>query len=410
MGEKTLSLSLDQAVQKKQLEGDVLADMVSTERSRNAETEIESSRARSKLRRLGHQREVEAEELEEQIKHLEWTLENSNQERTKLEVEVSLAEKNLEADAERYAQQLQHKRDEFMEQESLLRSELLMYQTELESLKEFQLQRSQMEEDLRHLEQTLVKQRQVHQETMEQFRQQLSREKDQYEKENARRVKEAEKAAVYLKDEALEATAIRCIQDSEQINHQLRQNQQKSSEVLNTNTSIVKKIQDLRMTNQLISDREKMLISGVAKVKQQIAETKQSISEEEVSFAKHRAEVEINSMMQIEKLEQEIINIEKDNASLHRQLDFYTKRIKDIESQQKLTTTDQSRLIHLITSTAPIVLESLKSQNTDEDAPPPLQALISKLTEAVEGVPSAESSPREPLVHLDPTLPENKYF
>ena len=98
-----------------------------------------------------------------------------------------------------------------------MKSELQMYNTELESLREFQSQRAQMEEELRHLDQTLLQQRQVHQETMEQFKQQLVREQEQYERENKRRVREAEQAAVNIKDECLEAAAIRCIQDSQAV-------------------------------------------------------------------------------------------------------------------------------------------------------------------------------------------------
>ena len=46
----------------------------------------------------------------------------------------------------------------------------------------------------------------------------------------------------------------------------------------------------------------------------------------------------------------------------------------------------------LITSTAPFVLESLKSETNEEDQPQPLQALISKLTEAIEDEESAEQT------------------
>ena len=84
---------------------------------------------------------------------------------------------------------------------------------------------------------------------------------------------------------------------------------------------------------------------------------------------------------------------------MQRQIDFLRQRTEEIEGQKRMSTNKQSNLMKLITSTAPYVLESLKSEINEEDQTQPLQALINKLTEAIEDEESAEkeeSLPEQP--------------
>ena len=365
---------------------------------------VDSARSRSKIQKMNEELEEKTKDLDSEISHLEWSVEQSGQERARLLAQVEQARANLESTKQKYAEQLQQKRTEQAEQEALLRSELQMYNTELESLREFQNQRAQMEEELRHLDQTLIQHRQVHQETMEQFKQQLKREQEQYERENDKRVREAEQAAVNIKDECLEAAAIRCIQDSQAVSHQLRKNQFKSRDILNANNELVQKIDELKRDNQLLTEREKMLMEDVAKYRQQIETMKMKIAEDEVAYAKERAKIETDSAEKIESLESECTAIEKENESLVRQIEFLRQRTEEIEGQKRMSTNKQSQLMKLITSTAPFVLESLKSETNEEDQPQPLQALISKLTEALEDEESLEQASFEKTQSQQPTL------
>ncbi|OHT04765.1 hypothetical protein TRFO_06210 [Tritrichomonas foetus] len=375
---------------KLQIQANRLESEIHTTRGLAEQAVVDSARSRSRIRRMGEQLEEKSKDLDAEIQHLEWAVEQSGQERAKLLSQVEQANANLETTIQKYAEQLQQKRTEQAEQEALLRSELQMYNTELESLREFQNQRAQMEEELRHLDQTLIQHRQVHQETMEQFKQQLKREQEHYERENQRRVREAEQAAVNIKDECLEAAAIRCIQDSQAVSHQLRKNQFKSRDILNANNELVKKIESLKRDNQLLTEREKILMGDVAKYRQQIETMKMKIAEDEVSYAKERAKIETESAEKIESLETECSELEKDNESLQKQIDFLRQRTEEIEGQKRMSSNKQSGLMKLITSTAPFVLDSLKSDSTENDQPPPLQALINKLTEAVEDEEAAE--------------------
>ena len=375
--------SAAQQLEQLRMRTECLEDELHSQRGLNEQAAIDSARARSRIRRMGEQLEEQTKDLDGEIQHLEWTVELAGQERAKLQAQVAAASASLESTIAKYAQQLAQKRAEQAEQEALLKSELQMYNTELESLREFQSQRAQMEEELRHLDQTLLQQRQVHQETMEQFRQQLKREQDQYERENERRVREAEQAAVNMKDECLEAAAIRCIQDSQAVSHQLRKNQFKSRDILNANNELVQKIEALKRENVLLTEREKMLINDVAKYRQRIEAMKLRITEDEVNYAKQRAQIETDSAAKIEALEKECEDVEKENASLQKQIDYLTQRTEEIEGQRRMSTNKQSQLMKLLTSTAPVVLDSLKATG-QEEKPPPLQALISKLTEAIE--------------------------
>ena len=80
----------------------------------------------------------------------------------------------------------------------------------------------------------------------------------------------------------------------------------------------------------------------------------------------------------------------KKKNSLQKQIDYLKQRAEEIDGQRRMSTNKQSQLMKLITSTAPVVLDSLKSTGGQDDQPPPLQALISKLSEAIE-----EDEPRE---------------
>ena len=369
---------------------EALEDEILATRGLAEQAFVDSARSRSRIKRMGEQLEEHAKDLDQEIQHLEWAVEQSGQDRAKLLQQVEQANANLEATMQKYSEQLQQKRTEMAEQEALLRSELQMYNTELESLREFQSQRAQMEEELRHLDQTLIQHRQVHQETMEQFKQQLKREQEQYERENQRRVREAEQAAVNIKDECLEAAAIRCIQDSQAVSHQLRKNQFKSRDILNANTELIKKIEGLKRDNQLLTEREKMLMNDVAKYRQQIETMKMKIAEDEVAYAKERAKIETESAEKIENLESECTALEKENESLQKQIDYLRQRTEEIEGQKRMSSNKQSGLMKLITSTAPFVLDSLKSESPENDQPPPIQALINKLSEAVESEEAIE--------------------
>lgn len=402
---------------KLQLQAECLESEILTTKGLAEQAIIDSARSRSRIRRMNEELNEKTKDLDAEIMTLERSVEQSGQDRAKLQAQVEAAKANLDSAIQRYAEQLQQKRTEQAEQEALLRSELQMYNTELESLREFQNQRAQMEEELRHLDQTLLKHRQVHQETMEQFRQQLKREQEQYERENAKRVREAEQAAVNIKDECLEAAAIRCIQDSQAVSYQLRKNQFKSRDILNANNELVKKIESLKRDNNLLTEREKMLMEDVAKYRQQIETMKLKIADDEVAYAKERARIETESQEKIETLENECQQIEKENESLQRQIDFIRSRTEEIEGQKKMSSNKQSNLMKLITSTAPFVLESLKSDTSGTDQPPPLQALIAKLTEAVEDEEAAEENrraqnraPKMSSTTVQTTNPNMKYF
>lgn len=403
-----------QQVEQLKIRTSYLEDEIHSARGLNEQAVVDSARARSRIRRMGEKLEEETKDLDAEIQHLEWTVELTSQERAKLQAQVDAANANLESAIAKYAQQLQQKKTEQAEQEALLKSELQMYNTELESLREFQSQRAQMEEELRHLDQTLLQQRQVHQETMEQFQQQLKREQEQYERENKRRVREAEQAAVNIKDECLEAAAIRCIQDSQAVAHQLRKNQFKSRDILNANNELVRKIDGLKRENQLLTEREKMLINDVAKYRQKIETLKLKIAEGEVTYAKERAKIETDSAAKIEALEKECSDVERENASLQKQIDYLRQRTQEIEGQRRMSSNKQSQLMKLITSTAPVVLDSLKATGNEEQ-PAPLQALISKLNEAIEedesGAPKEQpQQARLVSTTVQTTNPNMKFF
>ena len=382
--EKEQKLTPAQEISKLQIKEKFIEGEISSARAFNEEEIIQSARARSKIRKLGQQLEDKTKDLDEEIQALEYEVQKSSEEQAKLNERINQAKANLESTISKYAQQLQQKRAEHAEQESLLKSELLMYQTELESLREFQSQRAQMEEKLRQLDQSLVDQRQMHQERMEQLNQQLAREKKQFEEENRRRVKEAEQAAVHMKDECLEAAAIKCIQDAQIVTEQLRRNQMKSKEILQSNTELIKKIEDIKRENILLEDRKKMLEKDVAGYRKKMEALKAQLSENEVAFAKQRALIETESASTIEKLTKQCEDIEKENTSLQKQYNFLLERTANVESQKKMSSSEMNTVMNLITSTAPIVLDSLKSHPPEGEQPSALQALITKLTEAVE--------------------------
>jgi chromosome segregation ATPase len=372
---------------------------ITSARSLNEEATVDSARARSRIRRMGEEVESESRDIDAEIDHLEWSVELASQERTKLLGMVDSANATLESTIAKYTQHVAQKKQEYAEQEALLKSELQMYNTELETLREFQSQRAQMEEELRRLDEELLRQRQVHQETMEQFRAQLKREQDHYERVNRQRVREAEQAAVNIKDECLEAAAIRCIQDSQAVSHQLRKNQFKSRDILNANTELIHRIDSLKRENQLLTEREKMLIEDVAKYRQRIEAMKAKMSEDEVSYTKERARIETESATKIEMLEKECSEIEKENSGLEKQIGFMKQRTEELEGQQKMSSNKQSQLMRLLTSTAPMVLDSLKSVDSEANQPAPLQALITKLNEALE-----EGEPPRPEVAPPPKM------
>ena len=62
----------------------------------------------------------------------------------------------------------------------------------------------------------------------------------------------------------------------------------------------------------LLTEREKMLINDVAKYRQKIETMKLKISEDEVSYAKQRAQIETDSAAKIEVLEKECAEVEKE--------------------------------------------------------------------------------------------------
>lgn len=381
---KDQKLTPAQEIEKLRLKESCIESEINSARSANSEAIIESARARSRLRKLGEALEEKTKDLDGEIQTLEEEVEAQQEEQAILNKKITEAKANLESTISKYAQQLQQKRTEHSEQEALLKSELLMYQTELESLREFQSQRAEMEEKLRQLDQSLVDQRQMHQERMEQLNQQLSREKKQFEEENKRRVKAAEQAAVHMKDECLESAAIRCIKDAQLVTEQLKKNQLKSKEILSSNTELIKKIDNIKRENQLLDERKKMLEKDVAGYRKKMEALKGQLSENEVSFAKERALIETESAATIEKLTKQCEEVEKENASLQKQLDFLSERTANVESQKKLSSGEMNKIIGLITSTAPIVLDSLKSHPPEGEQPTALQALITKLTEAVE--------------------------
>ena len=406
------SLTPQQKIAKLRVENRVLEDELHSAKGLGEEAVVDSARARSRIRRMGEEIKGKSRDLDEQIHNLEWSVELAQQERAKLLAQVEAAQSNLESTTAKYAQLLQQKKAEQAEHEALLRSELQMYQTELESLREFQSQRTQMEEELRHLDQSLVRQRQVHQETMEQFETQLKREGEHYQRENARRIHEAEQAAVDIKDQCLEQAAIRCIQDSQTVSKQLKRNQMKSRDILSANAQLVEQIEAVKRDNTLLTGREKMLVSDVAKYKQKIDNLKLKMSEDEVSYAKKRAQIETDSSEKIDKLERECIEVEKDNESLQQQLDYLTQRAEELEGQQRMSNAKQSQLMKLITSTAPLVLDSLKSSGAPEDSTAPLQALIEKLDEAVKQEEMAQASKAKTTATTasQTTNPNMKYF
>lgn len=380
--QKEESLTPNQQIEKLKVKTSCIESEIHSAREAGEVEIVETARSRSKLRRLGEKFEETTKNYDSEIQKLEWTLELANQDKAKLEEKIDIAKSNLESTISKYAQQLQQKKTEYAEQEALLRSELLMYQTELDTLREFQGQRAQMEEELRQLDKTLVEQRTLHAEKMEQLRQQLSREKKHFEDENRKRVREAERAAVHIRDECLEAAAIKCIQDSQAVTAQLKKNQLKSNDILVANAELTKKIDDMMRENQLLDDRKKILEKDVAKYRRKMDNLKQQISENEVQFAKERAKIEAESAATIKDLTQQCDDVERENYSLQKHLNFLTKRLESTEGQRKMTSTDMQQLIGLITSTAPYVLDSLKASNQG-DKPEPLQALITKLSEAV---------------------------
>jgi len=408
-------VSSNQVIEKLKLKSECIKSEIHVEKGLTEQSIVDSARSRSRLRRLGNELEENTKDMDAEIKHLEWALELSNQEQAKIQVQIESAKVNLEGTISKFAQQLQQKKAEHAEQEALLRTELQMYQTELESLREFQSQRAQVEEELRNMDQTLVQQRQVHQETMEQLRQQLSREKKQFEEENKRRVNDAKNAALHMKDETLEAAAIRCIQDSTSIANQLKKIQAKSKEVLTANQGLIKRIDDMKRENQLLEDRKKMLENDVAKYRKRIEAIRQQLSDHEVSHTKERAQIETESAYIIESLKKEIEALEKDTSSYNKQLEYTNGRIEQVEGQKRMTSNEMSQLMDLISTTAPVVLESLSAKTNSEDQPEPLKALITKLTEAVEEAPPSArvTGSRPSLLVSHPIQTENpkmKYF
>ena len=393
MKSKEEKLITQPSIEKLKLKSDIVKSEIHVEKGLTEQVIVESARAKSKIRKLGQQIDENTKDMDSEIKHLEWALELSQQEQIKIKELIDNTKLNLESTITKFSQQLQQKKIEHSEQEALLKSELQMYLTELESLREFQSQRAQMEEELRNLDQTLVQQRQIHQETMEQLRQQLAKEKKQYEDENKRRIREAEKSAVNMKDEYLEAAAIRCIQDSTSVSQQLKKIQIKSKEVLNSNQNLIQKIEDMKRDNQLLEDRKKILEKDVLKYKKKIDNIKNELSEHEIQQTKERAKIETDSATIIESLNKEIELYEKDNLSQKKQLEFYINRIDQVENQKKMSSNEMNQLISLITSTAPFVINSLQSNtNINNKQPEPLQALINKLSEAVEENPSSTRS------------------
>lgn len=367
----------------------ILEDELHSARGLNQQTIVESARARSRIRHMEDNLKEKTKDLDLQISQLEWQVEEAGQTRAKLNAQISSAEANLKTTIESYSQQIKQKKSELAEQEALLKSELQMYQTELESLREFQSQRAQMEEELHHLDQTLVKQRQVHQETMEQFETQLKREAEIYERENARKVREAEQAAVNMKDECLKSAAIRCIQESQAVAANLKRNQIKSKDILSANNELINTIEKLKRDNQLLTEREEMLVNDVSKYKQKIEALKLKLSEDEVSYAKSRAQIETESASKIEALTRECQELEKENDDIQKHINFLKQKTSEIEAQKKAYSTKQTQLMKLLTGTAPLVMESLKSHSENEEQSP-LQALIGKLEQAVAAEEAAE--------------------
>lgn len=90
--------------------------------------------------------------------------------------------------------------------------------------------------------------------------------------------------------------------------------------------------------------------------------------------------------------------MERENASLQKQIDYLRQRTQEIDGQRRMSSNKQSQLMKLITSTAPVVLDSLKATGNEEQ-PAPLQALISKLNEAIEedeaSGPKTEPQPQQ---------------
>ena len=81
---------------------------------------------------------------------------------------------------------------------------------------------------------------------------------------------------------------------------------------MNANKELVEKIEGLKRENILLTKREKMLINDVAKYRQKIETMKLKISEDEVSYAKQRAQIETDSAAKIEVLEKECAEVEKE--------------------------------------------------------------------------------------------------
>ncbi|KAH0790532.1 hypothetical protein GPJ56_005521 [Histomonas meleagridis] len=328
--------------------------------------------------------QVKSDTTDREIKNLEWKVEASTQERSKLQAKVDSAKSRLSAIIKKNAQQIQQIQHEQREKEAILQAELSLHSSELEDLLEFQKQKDKIEDELSRLSHTLQQYRQAHQETMDQFRYQLQREKAQYENEYQRRIKKAEREAMDKKDKPLEDAAIRCIQDARAASTQLRNNQIKSREVLSANKDLVNKIESVRQNNQLITDREKMLIDDIAKYRQRTEAIRIKMSEAEVKYAKRRARIESESEAKIESLDKECAEIESENELLRRQIESLRKKLTQFEKQKQKSASKQLHLVKLLTSTAPLVLDSLNANGNVAEKENPVEILIDKLNGVID--------------------------
>jgi hypothetical protein len=358
------------------------AEMFST-RGLNEQATVDGVHASSRLGHMHNDLERQAKELDDEIARLLGLVDLAGQDRAHLHAQVDAAKAALAANIAKYEQQLAQRRVEFAEQEEVLKSELKMYQGELALLREFQAQRAQMEEELRQMDQTLLRNRQVHQETMEQFEAQLQREHDIYVQENQIKVRAAEQAAVNITDECLQSVAVRCIQDCQAVSHQLRATQGKSQEIANSNLEMIAKIEALKRESRVLAANEKGIVDETAKYRQKIEGLKVRLAEGKAATERELVSIEAESVEKIALLGKEAAEVEKENTGLERQAVFLRQRTGDVEGQRRFSLHKQSQLMRLMTATAPVLLGSFQS---DEEAekPPALQNLMARLNDTIQ--------------------------
>lgn len=298
-------------------------------------------------------------------------------------MKIKDAELKLSEASSLYAQQVRHNLEVLKEKDSYYKSELLMQQTEVDSLTEFSKQKDRMEEDLRMLEETLERNRYLHQETMEQLESKILNEQESYEKDLKTRIQIAEEQSVFNRDEQLEAQAVKTMQEHMKVNTRLKKTKMNSKEIYQSNVDLLKKLEKLTRENQLSSDREQMLNVSNRKIKTRLENTKKKIADIEVAFVKERARLENEYSVKISQLQKEIKIMKANNENMKANLADVHERIQSIQEQQSLIYKRQSKYLNLLVSTNSKITTSLKGTFTEETKQP-IQQIIHKLTQAID--------------------------